>query len=717
MSNLNDSGIRRLTDRLSESADDLRASNARLRAVINIGLELASERDAERLLHHVCTATRELFDATYVTLGILNLTDRTVEKIVTCGHGPDWAKAGDTVSGLLATVVAERRAARGDRGADPNGVPSLFAALPPEVQAFLVAPIASPATVFGWLCLVGNDGRTFSEDDEDLVKAISGLVGRIYENVHFSSTADKRAKALEHEMSERRRAEALLRTERNRAQRYLDTAQVMLVALDCDGRIELVNRYACSVLGSTAAQLQGRDWFDTCLPAGIREEFRQKFPGLLRGELPAGHNPVITRSGEERLIEWQNTVLHDDDGNFAGTLSSGTDITERRVLEERYQQTQKMDAVGRVVGGVAHDFNNLLTVILGYCELALADLTADDPRRADIIEIERAGARATALARQLLTFSRKEVTESRLLDLNQVVAGMRAMLGLLISEDVTVVITLAPEPAAIEADQGQVEQIIMNLAVNARDAMPHGGTLTIETATVATGRGLEPTITLEPGPYVVLTITDTGTGMPPQVLARLFEPFFTTKEPGKGTGLGMPTVLDIVKRHGGDLAVSSEVGKGTSVRVYLPKAGQAAAATVSTLPVAAPKVQSRKILVVDDSKAICDLTKKLLERRGYKVKVATDVGEALRQFEHDPSIEVLLTDVVMPGASGPELTRQLLERHPGLKVIYMSGYTDDALARHGVLTPGVAFLRKPFNAESLEQKLRDVLNRPGRVVV
>jgi len=631
-----------------------------------------------------------------------------------------------------------------------------------------------------------------------------------------------------------------LRDERERAQRYLDTAGVILMALDKHGRITLVNRYACSTLGWTAEELLGRDWIETCVPARIWDAIKGKFRDLIGGELPVYENPVITRSGVERLIEWRNTVVRDDTGRISGSFSSGTDITERtaavealrateermrfalenanvgiwdldygtgvarwsailesqfglqpgtfggtfqafvdlvhpddrefvretatkamqsgadfsyahrvilpdgtmrwlsgagrillgehgepvrgvgiyqditerRALEAQNEHLQKMEAVGRLAGGVAHDFNNLLTVILGFCELLLADLGADDPRHADIVEIQKAGVSGAGLTQQLLAFSRKQIIEPALLDLNDVVSGMQVMLGRLIGEDVKVVLALGPDLALISADRGQVVQVVMNLAVNARDAMPKGGTLTIETANVELDEHYATThLAAKPGPYVGLIVTDTGTGMTPEVQARLFEPFFTTKEPGKGTGLGMATVYGIVTRSGGSVGVYSEVGKGTAFKVYFPRADAApmAADTHTPAPLARPRAGTQTVLLVDDEEALRELSTRILERHGYRVLVAADANEARRLFETNPSIDVLLTDVVMPGASGPELTKQLIEQRPGLRVIYMSGYTEEAIVHHDVIKPGIAFLNKPFTSQALGEKLREVL--------
>jgi two-component system, cell cycle sensor histidine kinase and response regulator CckA len=832
--------LRLLTDTVSEKTGDLRTANARLRALINIGLELASERDPDRLLQSVCVAARDLFGATYVTLGILDLNDRTVQRVVTCGaNTANWINRGDAVSGILGTVVAERRTLRGD---NPAGDPARlqFPLLHPEVQTFLAAPIASPAHVYGWICFVGNEGRTFSEDDEQLVMALSGQVGRIYENGHFHAVAQKRSEELEHEILERKQAESAVRHERDRAQGYLDAAEVILLKLDLDGRIALVNRYACSILGWTADELLGRDWFDTCLPLRIRDALREKFHNLLGGDLSILENPVLTRSGEERLVVWRNRLLQDHEGLVTGTFSSGSDITERHraaealrtgeermrfalqsadvgiwdmdittgmlrwseileaqyglrpgsfggtfeafvecihpddresvresigkahtsggdfstlhrsiwpdgtvrwlrgtgrvyvgklgktvravgitmdvterhTLEEQFYQAQKMEAIGRLAGGVAHDFNNVLTAILGYCELLLEDLDPDDPRHADILEIQKAGSIAAGLTRQLLAFSRKETVKPTLLDLNTVVAAMRAMLGRLIGEDVKVVLRLRSELAPVKADRGQVEQIVMNLAVNARDAMPRGGTLTIETADVELDEHYAKThLCVKPGPYVALTVTDTGTGLTPQVRARLFEPFFTTKEPGKGTGLGLAMVHGIVTRSGGSVTVYSEVSRGASFKVYFPRADLPGSVVETPPPVASPHIGSQTVLVVEDAEELRELAKRLLERQGYTVMVAANADEALVLFDRNASIDVLLTDLVMPGVSGPELTRQLVERRPALKVIYMSGYTEEVIGQHGVLNPGIAFLHKPFTSETLGRKIREVLDR------
>jgi PAS domain S-box-containing protein len=421
----------------------------------------------------------------------------------------------------------------------------------------------------------------------------------------------------------------------------------------------------------------------------------------------------IWPDGTVRWLSGVGRVHLGEHGNPVRAFGVTSDVTERRTREDQYQQAQKMEALGRLASGVAHDFNNLLIVILGYCELLLADVGPDDPRRADIGEIQKAGTQAAGLTRQMLTFSRKQIIEPTRLDLNEVVTGLRAMLGRLIREDVTVALNLRSELAIVNVDRGQVEQIVLNLAANARDAMPRGGTLTIETADVEIDDQYANThLDLKPGPYVVLSVSDTGTGITPQVGARLFEPFFTTKEPGKGTGLGLPTVHGIVVQSGGTVEVHSEVGRGTSFRVYFPRADPATMIADPPPPVARePRAGKVTVLVVEDADGVRVLGRRMLERQGYTVLVAANADEALELFEQSPSIDVLLTDIVMPGASGPELTRRLVERRPALKVIYMSAHTEDAIVHYGVLDPGIAFLHKPFTFETLERKIREVLDR------
>ena len=392
------------------------------------------------------------------------------------------------------------------------------------------------------------------------------------------------------------------------------------------------------------------------------------------------------------------------------------DVTERTVLEEQLRQSQKMEAVGQLAGGIAHDFNNLLTVITGYSDLTLRRLDHESPFRSSLEEIRKAGERAASLTRQLLAFSRKQVLQPKVIQLNAVVADVDKMLRRLIGEDIDPLTLLEPSLGQIKADPGQIEQVILNLAVNARDAMPQGGKLTIETANVYLDNQYARRHTvIQPGHYVMLAVSDTGSGIDAETQVRMFEPFFTTKEHGKGTGLGLSTVYGIVRQSGGHLWVYSEVGKGTTFKIYLPRVDgvterDEARDTPAELPLG-----RETVLLTEDEEQVRQMIRTILEMGGYRVLEASGGEEALTLYEqHEGQIDLIMTDVVMPGISGRELAQSLETLHPGIRVLYMSGYTDDAIVRHGLLDQEIAFLQKPFTPDALMRKVREVLDAPPK---
>ncbi|MDP3911421.1 MAG: response regulator [Gemmatimonadales bacterium] len=379
------------------------------------------------------------------------------------------------------------------------------------------------------------------------------------------------------------------------------------------------------------------------------------------------------------------------------------DVTDQRRLQQQLLQSQKMEAIGRLAGGIAHDFNNLLTVITSYSGLLLEDLPAGDPRRDDLDQVRKAAEAAASLTRQLLAFSRQQVLEPRVISINDVVENLQKMLQRVIGEDVELATVLAPDLHAVRADVGQLEQVLMNLAVNARDAMPEGGRLTIETANV----DHHPEAA---GQFVMLAVTDTGSGMDEATKARIFEPFFTTKEAGKGTGLGLATVYAIVKQADGLVWVYSELGHGTSLKIYLPRVNAVAEALSSAAATPVPR-GTETVLLVEDSAAVRAVGKHVLERQGYTVLEAPN-GEAALHLagRHPGPIHLLLTDVVLPRLNGRQLAERIAASRPDTRVLYTSGYTDDSVVRHGILEGGVAYLQKPFSPDRLARKVREVLD-------
>jgi signal transduction histidine kinase/ActR/RegA family two-component response regulator len=420
----------------------------------------------------------------------------------------------------------------------------------------------------------------------------------------------------------------------------------------------------------------------------VDEAFETYTRHLVAGTLPETvETPIVTKSGERRLIGWRNRGFLVE-GSTRGSISFGTDVTERRRLEEELRQSQKMEAVGRLAGGVAHDFNNLLTAITGYGELALEKLDDGSAVREHVFEMKRAGERAAGLTRQLLAFSRRQVLQPEVVDVNKVVSELERMLGRLLGAQVELVTDLDPRLGSTKADPGQLEQVVMNLAINARDAMPGGGRLTIGTRNDASGD------------FVLLEVCDTGHGMEADTLEQAFEPFFTTKAPGEGTGLGLSTVYGIVKQTGGDVTAESQPGRGTKMCVSLPRVKASAGSEAEPFAAPAPAADST-VLLVEDEEAVRRLVASMLTDAGYRVLVAENASAAIVLADAEEHIDILLTDVVMPGLSGPDLASLLTELRPELRVLFVSGYTADGVASNGRMSPDTAFLQKPFTRAQL----------------
>jgi len=504
---------------------------------------------------------------------------------------------------------------------------------------------------------------------------------------------------------ERKHAVEALR-EREERSRLLTEAAFDGVVVTVDGVIQEANRGMVDILGYELNELLGTPVVDL-IPRELHGEVTRR---IQEGQEGRYELEIQRKDGRKILLEatTRNLLV----GGRPGRISAVRDITALRSLERQLRQAQKMEAVGRLAGGVAHDFNNLLTAIFGYAELLAEELPPGHSGLEDLQEIRTAATRASALTRQLLAFSRQQVLQPVVLNLNDVVEGVGKMLHRLLGEDVELETHLARDAGNVKADAGQLEQVIINLAVNARDAMPTGGKLTIETANMDLDVGYaeqhQPVI---PGPYVMLAVSDTGTGMDEIIKAKVFEPFFTTKEPGKGTGLGLATVYGIVKQSGGYVWLYSELGKGTTFKIYLPRVDAPRDTPVVAPSPAGSVAGTETLLLAEDDPLLLPLARALLAKLGYRILDARDAAEALAVARaHEGHIHLLVSDVVMPGGGGFQLATQLQAERPTMRVLYMSGYTDEAVVRHGLLERGLNYLQKPFTPAVLARRIRDVLD-------
>ncbi|HEX9052958.1 MAG TPA: response regulator [Anaeromyxobacter sp.] len=502
----------------------------------------------------------------------------------------------------------------------------------------------------------------------------------------------------------------------------LDTVGSLVLVLDREGRIVLFNRECERVSGYTFAELEGRHVWDVLLLPEDVARVKEVFGRLRAGESNAYDNVWVTKDGRRREIAWQNTILGDERGDVQFVVPTGVDVTERRVAERKLRETEarlaeaaKLEAIGRLAGGVAHDFNNLLVVILSQADAVLDALPPADPLRDDVEEIGQAARKAAALTQQLLAFGRRRAVRHVQLDLNAAVEDVSKILVRLVGEDVRISTRLAPDLGGVLADFGGVQQVLLNLVVNARDAMPSGGTVTIETENL----DLEPASAdegLPAGRFVALCVTDTGAGMSAEVRKHLFEPFFTTKGEGCGTGLGLATVFGIVKQASGHVLVESEPGAGARFRILLPRhdarpEGPPASAPASTHRSGA----GRSVLVVEDDPAVLRVAARALEADGYRVLATADPERALREVaEGRTRFDLVVTDVAMPRLGGKELAAEIHRATPRIPIVFMTGHADERLLREGLLAEGVILVRKPFEPAALLQAVsRALASDPG----
>jgi two-component system, cell cycle sensor histidine kinase and response regulator CckA len=527
--------------------------------------------------------------------------------------------------------------------------------------------------------------------------------------VHDEQGAIKGFVGIAEDISERKQAEV----DKARLVAIVECTEDAVVGKTMDGIVVNWNPGAERLYGYTAEEMIGRP-ASTLFTPDHYQEYLQIMEKVRRGERVIAYDTTRRhKEGTEIKVSVDICPVELRDGEIVGASNIAHDITRIKQLEEQFRQAQKMEAVGRLAGGVAHDFNNLLTVICGYSDILLNTLPPGDRTRDLVTEINKAGTRGASLTRQLLAFSRKQVLEPKVLDLNAIVVDSKNMLDRLLGEDVELAVALDPALGRVKTDFGQIEQVLMNLVVNAHDAMPQGGKLTIETANVF----LDPSYCrshaeVKPGAYVMLAVSDTGCGMDEKTRARIFEPFFTTKGPDKGTGLGLAMVYGFIKQCSGHVFVHSEPGIGSTFKVYLPAVDGTPAAEKPQPAVTAMPHGDETILLVEDNPGVRALTRHALQTCGYAVLEASHGKEALHLAStHAGSIHLLVTDVVMPDIGGRAVAERVVTIKPGIKVLYLSGYTDDAVVRHGVLQSETAFLQKPFTPSSLAQKVRSVLDR------
>jgi two-component system, cell cycle sensor histidine kinase and response regulator CckA len=516
------------------------------------------------------------------------------------------------------------------------------------------------------------------------------------------------------DISPRMRAEQALRASEDRYRSLVELAASVIVVVDVDGRIAEFNREAETFFGLPREDALGRNYLDVCVSESQRQAVASDLARIRAGEsLQGRESGFVQRDGTHKSFLWNATRLTDSSAEEPSLLVIGQDISELRRLEHQLLLSQRMEGIGRLAGGIAHDFNNLLTAILGHAEMAQDDVAPSDPARGNIAEITRAAQRAADLTRQLLAFARRQIIEPRIVDLNGLVLNVDRMLRRLLGEDIELVTVQDPELWLVRIDPGQFEQVLVNLAINARDAMPSGGTLVIETRNVQLDDEFaRQHATVQPGPHVLLSVSDTGIGMDAEVLGHIFEPFFTTKEVGKGTGLGLATCYGIVKQNRGSIWVDSEREIGTTFRIYLPRADSVVPIVEQTQPRAIEQPGGNEtVLLVEDEMLVRDLAADALRRHGYQVLSASTGLEALDlagQVLHP--IDVLVTDVVMPQMGGEQLAVRMLSERPMLKVLFISGYTDMALLQHGTLIAGTALLQKPFTPGQLVHRVRQLLD-------
>jgi PAS domain S-box-containing protein len=683
--------------------DELRRVNRALKTLTQCGQAMAQAPDELSFFKEVCRIAVEVGEYTFAWVGYAEQDERkSIRPVAQAGHEEGylqflqvtWGEAefGGGPAGR-ATRTGQVAVVR-DIQKDPTFAPWRDEAVKRGYASVVGLPLMADGRAFGVLAIYSAESNAF--DTEEL-----SLLGDLARHVS-AGVALLRTRADRQRMEE----------ERARLSSAVEQAAEAIVVTDTLGSIVYVNPAFERVSGYPRGEVMGQT--PRVLKSGKHDQsfYRNLWRTLTRGDVWTGR--LINRKKDGTLYEAEAVIspVRDGSGEIANYVAVERDITREKQLEEQVRLSQRLESVGRLAGGVAHDFNNLLTIIIGYCDLILQTMRVEEPHRGHIAEVKKAADRAAALTRQLLAFSRRQVMTPQVVDLNSVVANIQSMVKRLIGEDIQLVTFPAADLGRVLVDPGQVEQVIMNLVVNSRDAMPQGGKITIETGNVhldeSYAGGHFP---VKSGPYAMLAVSDTGCGMDAATKAHIFEPFFTTKEQGKGTGLGLAMVYGIVKQSDGYIWVYSEVGRGTTFKIYFPLVDALTAPAQIGKTAAERPRGSETILIVEDEAAVRALVSGVLRSSGYAIITANSGAEALEICGQQPGkIDLLLTDVVMPEMSGPQLAERLAKSYSKMKVLFVSGYSDDAIVHHGVLDSQSAFLQKPFTPEALARKVREVLD-------
>lgn len=707
-----DEAVPLLIDALFEKHEQFDEVSSRLGAVVEAGLRLAAEHDPGALVERFCHTTRKIIGARFALAGISQPDGP--ELLHFHASGIDAQGCATLHNPLCRELRWEFMRSRGPLRMAGGEVAQFVRHMPAEfgsALSLLSVPVRSSRRLYGWLCLLDKLGASeFTEEDERVALTLAAEAAVSYENARLLDEVRSQADALRAEAVERMQAQSALRVSEAHYRLLFESSPVPAWVSDAETLAFLaVNQAAVDHYGYSREEFLGMTLQRIVSPDEIARHSEAS------AEIGEGVKHVALwkhRKKDHTSILVERTAHPIEWNGRRAILALITDVTERRRLEEHLRQAHRMEAIGRLSGGVAHDFNNLLGVILGNTEMLENQLAGNSAATVRTAAILDAAERGASLTRQLLAFSRQQVLEPKVLDLNAILLDTEKLLERLIGENIDLVVRTEENLGRVKADPSQIQQVIVNLAVNARDAMPEAGRLVITTRNVRWNASYgEGETAIRPGPYVMLEVADNGCGMDGETQAHIFEPFFTTKQEGKGTGLGLATVYGVVKQSGGYVWVQSEPGRGATFKIYLPRVDGPATPAGSEREPDRLLRGVETVLVVEDDEALRKITCEFLRGCGYSVIEAPNPAEALRLAEHHPKpLDLLLADVVLPGMNGRELARRLSADRPALKVLFVSGYSDDATPRHGVLEPGLVFLQKPYTCAALTRKVREVID-------